>query len=81
MGLAYVEQDAERIWHKNPISGHEWVTYKLRKTWFLLGGTANSKLRFKSEKAAQEHADFLNNVEARRLAAGGKPWYEITRSS
>ena len=51
-----------RVDHKNPISGHEWSTYELLQA-FEVHGPFVMPNQFKTEKAAQAHADVLEQME------------------
>jgi len=57
---AVVVQSHRTKWKKNPISGHEWPEHPLIKRWRISGGGCQEE--FGSEKAAQEHCDFINKV-------------------
>jgi len=59
MGLAYVTQDYETTWHTNPVSGHSWPERRDLNKWIVRGGSSTGR-SFRSEKGAEEHANFLN---------------------
>lgn len=60
--LAYVRQRYTTKWHKNILSGHEWLVNTPIKKWEV-GGCCSTE-SFHNIKAAQEHCDFMNKVFA-----------------
>lgn len=52
------------IEHRNPISGYQWVTHEIIPNCFEVAGpfVAQPRPRFRSEKAAQNHADLSEGM-------------------
>lgn len=71
LGFAVVTQDYEIIDRRNPVSGHEWIERRPLKKWIVRGGTSTGE-SFRSERKAQEHADYLNKwcfmINAERMS-------------
>lgn len=58
---AQVSQVWKTKWSRNPISGHVWPEYSFIAHWKISGGYSLGQI-FSSERAAQEHADWLNTL-------------------
>lgn len=60
-----VKQSSKTVWHKNPISGHEWCETIIIPNSFYVSGpwVVLPYEKFKSEKKAQEYADFRNELD------------------
>lgn len=50
------------VWKKNPVSGHEWPEIKFISRWSVQGGKSVGRPTFFSERAAREHAAWLNSL-------------------
>lgn len=58
---AIVADTFKTVWHKNPVSGHEWPEHIPTGKFHVSGG--QSDRTFNSKERAQEWADYLNGEE------------------